>query len=92
MDLVVWSEKCLTCQAQRIVISDMTSTWRFVLNGVPQRMILGPVPLTTSLTTECTFGRFVDYMKPGAVADPLQSYVVIRRTAVVCRNKLTETP
>lgn len=63
-----WNETRLTCQAQRTLVSGMTSSWRVVCNGVPQGLMLAPV-LFNGITdylhdgTECTFGRFVDDMK-----------------------------
>lgn len=79
-----WTENCLTCHAQRTVISGMTSSWTFACNGVPQGLMLGPV-LFNGITdylndgTKCTFGRFVDDTKLGAVADTLHSCVAIQR-------------
>lgn len=63
-----WAENCLTCQVQRIVVSDKTSTWRFLCSDVPQGLMLGPILFNSIIDylnnwTEGSVGRFEDYMK-----------------------------
>lgn len=63
-----YAENCLTCQAQRIIISDKTSSWRFLCSGVPQGLMLGPVLFNSIVDclnngTEGSVGRYVDDMK-----------------------------
>ncbi|PKU48002.1 rna-directed dna polymerase from mobile element jockey- hypothetical protein [Limosa lapponica baueri] len=78
------TENFLTCKARKTVISGTTSSWRFVPNGVPHGVMLGPV-LFSGITdylndgTGHTFGRFVDDMEVGAAADTLHSCVAIQR-------------
>lgn len=62
----------------------MTSSWRAVHDGVHQGLTLEPVlfnGITDCLNdgTECTFGRFVNDTKLGAVADTMHSCVAIQR-------------
>lgn len=40
-----WADNWLSCQSQKVMISNTKSSWRSVTNGVPQGLIVGPVLL-----------------------------------------------
>ena len=42
-DAINWVEKWLTHSRQRVIIDGEISTWKSVLNGVPQGSVLGPI-------------------------------------------------
>ena len=42
-ELLSWFSSYLSNRRQRVVINGQTSEWTYVLNGVPQESILGPV-------------------------------------------------
>lgn len=90
-----WPQNWLICQAQRIVISHKTSSWRFVCSGVPQGLMLGPVLLNSTIDylnngTEGSFGMFVDDMKLWSSDWCTSVMLPLRGTLTVCRNELRE--
>ena len=41
--IINWIEQWLTGRRQRLVVDGEVSSWKSVLNGVPQRSVLGPI-------------------------------------------------
>ena len=42
-DVINWIEKWLTHRKQRDIVDGEISNWKSVLNGLPQRLVLGPM-------------------------------------------------
>ena len=42
-DVINWIENWLTHRRQRVIIDGDISNWKFVLSGVPQGSVLGPI-------------------------------------------------
>ena len=42
-DVINWIEKWLTHRRQRVIVDGEISNWKYVLNGVPQGSVLGPI-------------------------------------------------
>ena len=42
-DVINWIEKWLTHRRQRVIVDGEISNWKFVLRGVPQGSVLGPI-------------------------------------------------
>ena len=41
--VIGWIEKWLTHRRHRVILDGEISNWKFVLSGVPQRSVLGPI-------------------------------------------------
>ena len=42
-DVINWIEKWLTHRRQRVIVDGEISNWNYVLSGVPQGSVLGPI-------------------------------------------------
>ena len=42
-DVINWIENWLTHRKHRVIVDGEISNWKSVLNGVPQRSVLGPI-------------------------------------------------
>ena len=42
-DVINWIEKWLTHRKQRVIVDGEISNWKYVLSGVPQGSVLGPI-------------------------------------------------
>ncbi|PKU33623.1 rna-directed dna polymerase from mobile element jockey-like [Limosa lapponica baueri] len=71
---VKWIENWLKDRAQRVLIRDTESSWRYLTSGAPQWSVLGPALFNISNNDqdegmECTPSKFADDTKLGGVAD-----------------------
>ena len=41
--VIRWIEKWLTPRKQRVIVDGEISNWKYVLSGVPQGSVLGPI-------------------------------------------------
>ncbi|KAK4831035.1 hypothetical protein QYF61_014923 [Mycteria americana] len=91
---VRWTENWLKCQAERVVISSMSSSWRQVTGNVPQGWIRGPELLcifTNDLhdRAECTFSKFADDAKLAEGLTHQRVVLPFREASTGWRNGLT---
>ena len=42
-DVINWIEKWLSHRRQRVIVDGEISNWKYVLSGVPQGSVLGPI-------------------------------------------------
>ena len=42
-DVINWIEKWLTHRRQRVIVDGEISNWKYVLSGMPQGSVLGPI-------------------------------------------------
>ena len=48
-DMINWIEKWLIDRSQRVVVDGQVSNWKYVLIGVPQGSVLGPISFLISM-------------------------------------------
>lgn len=71
-----WVKNWLKGRAQSIAVKGATSGWQWVISGVPQGSILGPVLFNIFICdqeagVESTIGMFADYTKLGVAVESL---------------------
>ena len=56
-DVIIWTEKWFTHRKQRVIVDGEILNWKFVLSGVPQGSVLGPILFLIYIYIYTLFGR-----------------------------------
>ena len=54
-DVINWIEKWLTHRKQRVIVDGDISNWKYVLSGVPQGSVLGPILFLIHMIWKMTY-------------------------------------